>query len=310
MGPDGNNSNNSSIGSHKREGKGGKRKKRKREEDGDAVAVVAVLDTSKPTAVFKPTMGGGRKWTLSVAVPGSIIANAQTHELKTQLAGHIARALAVFCVDEVVVYDDTPRAPNFNSNPSPNSQSTTPANPSSYTGLTSPSHFLTHLLAYLETPPYLRRHLFPLHPNLRFAGQLPSLDMPHHLRGGEWSAGGWREGVAIGSSSGGSGGYAGGEGKKDKYANKKEKRMKKKKEKEAEKVEEEVVEMEVTVDAGLDRNFVIKTTSPIPPSTRLTLRLPLKPPNTTPIPASPAHPSHPRTTEGYYWGYRLSMAMG
>jgi len=31
----------------------------------------AAVDTSKPTAVFKPTTG--RQWTVSVALPGSII---------------------------------------------------------------------------------------------------------------------------------------------------------------------------------------------------------------------------------------------
>ncbi|RMZ81041.1 hypothetical protein DV738_g2448, partial [Chaetothyriales sp. CBS 135597] len=57
----------------------------------------------------------------------------------------------------------------------------------SYTGLTNPSHFLAHLLSYMETPPYLRKALFPMHPNLRTAGTLPSLDLPSHVRINEWS---------------------------------------------------------------------------------------------------------------------------
>ena len=44
--------------------------------------------------------------TVSIAIPGSVVSNAQTRELQTQLAGQIARAAAVFRVDEVVVYDD------------------------------------------------------------------------------------------------------------------------------------------------------------------------------------------------------------
>ncbi|RMZ85926.1 hypothetical protein DV736_g6520, partial [Chaetothyriales sp. CBS 134916] len=115
------------------------------------------IDTSKPTAVFQPT--GPRTHTLSVALPGSIIANAKSHDQKTFLCGTIARALAVFCVDEV----------------------------QSYTGLSNPSHFLAHVLSYLETPPYLRKALFPMHANLRTAGTLPSLDLPSHVRGNEWS---------------------------------------------------------------------------------------------------------------------------
>lgn len=39
--------------------------------------------------------------TLSIAVPGSILDNAQSAELRTYLAGQIARAACVFKVDEV-----------------------------------------------------------------------------------------------------------------------------------------------------------------------------------------------------------------
>ncbi|RMZ81293.1 hypothetical protein DV737_g2555, partial [Chaetothyriales sp. CBS 132003] len=122
------------------------------------------IDTSKPTAVFQPI--GPRTHTLSVALPGSIIANAKSHDQKTFLCGTIARALAVFCVDE-----------------------------QSYTGLSNPSHFLAHVLSYLETPPYLRKALFPMHANLRTAGTLPSLDLPSHVRGSEWCR--YREGVVV-----------------------------------------------------------------------------------------------------------------
>ncbi|KAL2440983.1 hypothetical protein ABEF95_010287 [Exophiala dermatitidis] len=145
----------------------------------------ADVDTSKPSAVFQPT--GGRSYTLSVALPGSIIANAKSHEQKTYLAGHIARALAVFCVDEVIIFDDE----------SPDVQRRRPAIAEhDYTAFSHPDHFLAHLLSYLETPPHLRKTLFPMHPNLRTAGTLPSLDMPHHLRANEWCE--YREGVSLG----------------------------------------------------------------------------------------------------------------
>jgi methyltransferase len=51
------------------------------------------------------------------------------------------------------------------------------------------------VLSYLETPAYLRKALFTMHPNLRTAGTLPSLDMPHHLRSNEWCE--FREGVTV-----------------------------------------------------------------------------------------------------------------
>ncbi|SMR64433.1 unnamed protein product [Zymoseptoria tritici ST99CH_3D1] len=155
-------------------------KSKKRKTDGSS-NFDAAPDTSKPSAVFKPA--GGRSHTLSIALPGSIIANAVTPDQKTSLAGQIARACAVFCVDEIVVFNDgqaETRAPE----------------PSGYTAFTDPNFFLYHVLTYLETPPNLRKSLFPMHPDLRTAGALPSLDMPHHLRSDEWCE--FREGITTG----------------------------------------------------------------------------------------------------------------
>ncbi|PKY06111.1 DUF171-domain-containing protein [Aspergillus campestris IBT 28561] len=160
------------------------------------------LHTAKPTVLFTPK--GGRTHTLSIALPGSIVANAHSPEQKTLLAGTIARALAVFCVDEVVIFDDDEGALRRNRN-HPDHEDYDPIAKTSdelnapgkgYTAYSDPSHFLAHLLSYLETPPYLRKHLFPMHPNLRTAGLLPSLDMPHHLRANEWCD--YREGIVVG----------------------------------------------------------------------------------------------------------------
>ncbi len=52
--------------------------------------------------------GAGLPYTVSLAVPGSVIENTQTLELATAVAGLIARTAAIFCVDEVVVIDDAP----------------------------------------------------------------------------------------------------------------------------------------------------------------------------------------------------------
>lgn len=41
---------------------------------------------------------------------------------------------------------------------------------------------LGRLLQYLECPQYLRKHVFPLHKDLQYAGLLNPLDAPHHLR--------------------------------------------------------------------------------------------------------------------------------
>ena len=41
---------------------------------------------------------------MTVALPGSIVDNAQTHELRSYLVGQVARACAIFNVDEIVVF--------------------------------------------------------------------------------------------------------------------------------------------------------------------------------------------------------------
>lgn len=100
------------------------------------------------------------------------------------MAGQIARALSVFCVDEVVIFNDGNAKPPkaFEKDP-----------------CSDPDQFLVHLLSYLETPPNLRKLLFPMHSNLRTAGALPSLDLPHHLRTDEWCP--YREGITVSDDS-------------------------------------------------------------------------------------------------------------
>ncbi len=85
--------------------------------------------------------------------------NAQTAELRTYLAGQIARAAAIFSVDEIVVFDDVSGQQDSED-----------------------SEQLARILQYLECPQYLRKHFFPLHKDLQYAGVLNPTDMPHHLR--------------------------------------------------------------------------------------------------------------------------------
>ncbi|RCI12211.1 hypothetical protein L249_0853 [Ophiocordyceps polyrhachis-furcata BCC 54312] len=141
-------------------------------------------ESFKPSASFTPQTGG-REWTISVAIPSSILTNLATADQRVAVPGRIARALAVFSVDEVVVFDDSP--------PSTRPPRTDTA---AYTGDTDPCHFLSHIFSFLEAPPFMRKTLFPLHPNLRLTALLPSLDMPHHPNPKEWTA--YREGVTVG----------------------------------------------------------------------------------------------------------------
>ncbi|KAH7405642.1 putative RNA methyltransferase [Phaeosphaeria sp. MPI-PUGE-AT-0046c] len=161
------------------------------------------LDTSRPTALFKPTTA--RDWTVSIALPGSWLTNAKKPDHKTIQVGRIARAAAVFCVDEIVVFDDDP----VNVDPKvvnaryirkkgkkPSKQEIMDSILEEDEPWQNPDQFLYHVLSFAECPPHLRMTLFPKHKNLEQAGILPSMDMPHHLRSHEWCQ--YREGSIVG----------------------------------------------------------------------------------------------------------------
>ncbi|KAI0138297.1 putative RNA methyltransferase [Pestalotiopsis sp. NC0098] len=139
----------------------GREKKRKTSQGGDFV------DTTKPSAFFQPS--GGRLWTVSIAVPGSVLSTCRRDDQRTAVINQIARALAVFSVDEVVIFDDSPMDKRVKN-----------VDPTSYTGDLDPCGYIEHLLNYVEVPPFMRKALIPFHANLKQAGLLESLDMPHH----------------------------------------------------------------------------------------------------------------------------------
>ncbi|ORX51355.1 hypothetical protein BCR36DRAFT_582902 [Piromyces finnis] len=128
----------------------------------------------------------GRKYTVSVAIPGSVIEIAQSAELRTYLAGEIARALTIFEVDEVIIY---------NEDPTRTMENTTSGVYEGSGKVADPNIFLARILQYLETPSYLRKLLFPVHKDLQYTGLLNPLDAPHHMRLDETSL--YREGVTI-----------------------------------------------------------------------------------------------------------------
>ncbi len=96
----------------------------------------------------------------------------------------MARALVVFNIDEVVIFDDS----HPDSRPKQ-------VDPTSYTGDIDPCGYLDHLLQYLEMPPFMRKTLLPIHPNLKGAGLLPSLDIPSHPHPSDWLP--YCEGVTL-----------------------------------------------------------------------------------------------------------------
>ncbi|KAL9826972.1 kynurenine--oxoglutarate transaminase 3-like [Geothlypis trichas] len=126
----------------------------------------------------------GRPHTLSVALPGSILNNAQSPALRSYLAGQIARACAIFCVDEIVVFDEHGEDVK--------------SVEGEFEGIGKKGKAcvqLARILQYLECPQYLRKSFFPKHEDLQFAGLLNPLDSPHHMRMDEDSE--YREGVVL-----------------------------------------------------------------------------------------------------------------
>lgn len=111
--------------------------------------------------------------TLSIAIPSSIIDNAQSKELRAYLVGQIARTCAIFKVDEIVIYHD-----------------------SEHKGTVKDKlRFCLTNLQYLETPQYLRKTLFPFCDDLVLAGLMNPLDISHHLRTTEYCK--YREGIVL-----------------------------------------------------------------------------------------------------------------
>ncbi|XP_055943451.1 putative methyltransferase C9orf114 [Argiope bruennichi] len=123
-------------------------------------------------------------YTISIAVPGSILDNAQSPELKTYLAGQIARAAAVFRVNEVVVFSETDLE-NLNDEELKLKLS------KKHHGCVQ----LVKILQFLECPQYLRKYYFPIQKDLEYAGLLNPLDLPHHLRVEDECK--YREGIVL-----------------------------------------------------------------------------------------------------------------
>lgn len=127
----------------------------------------------------------GRDFTISIALPGSIMDNAQSPELRTYLAGQIARALVIFQADEVVIFDES-------------AASTSDSTEGEFSGVRKKGNcnlVLGRILQFLECPQYLRKAFFPKHKDLIYAGLLNPLDSPHHMR--EEDNVPYREGVTL-----------------------------------------------------------------------------------------------------------------
>jgi predicted SPOUT superfamily RNA methylase MTH1 len=112
---------------------------------------------------------------LAIAIPASLISDIPHLREKTLKIGLVGRAAAIFCVEEIIIFPDVPD-----------------------TSQKRDRNLIVTLLSYMETPQYLRRRLFRIRPELRFAGILPPLRTPHHplaKRAKELKVGEIREGA-------------------------------------------------------------------------------------------------------------------
>lgn len=87
---------------------------------------------------------------VSIAVPASFVSDIPHLREKTVKNNLPARAAAIFRIDEIVLFPDL-LGTNQNRD----------------------INLITTILSYVETPQYLRKHLFKIKPELRYAGILP-----------------------------------------------------------------------------------------------------------------------------------------
>jgi len=107
---------------------------------------------------------------LSLLLPSSLAIDASDLRSKTAKIGQIARAASVFRADRIVIYRD----PDLDE-----------------------TELIERILNYAETPQYLRKRLFPLAGDLRYAGTIPPLRTPHHPDAKKIEIGDIRVGVVV-----------------------------------------------------------------------------------------------------------------
>lgn len=92
---------------------------------------------------------------LSIAIPDSALIDESTQLDKSRKISLIARTCAIFKIQTIYIYHES-------------------------SGSEQDKSLLRTILKYLETPQYLRRTLFPKIQELKFAGILSPLKIPHH----------------------------------------------------------------------------------------------------------------------------------
>jgi predicted SPOUT superfamily RNA methylase MTH1 len=92
---------------------------------------------------------------VSIAIPDSALSDEITQKEKSSKISQIARACAIFQIDEIFIYHEI-------------------------LGEKSDAQLMSTILKYLETPQYFRRYLYPKMDLLKYSGILYPLKIPSH----------------------------------------------------------------------------------------------------------------------------------
>jgi predicted SPOUT superfamily RNA methylase MTH1 len=116
-----------------------------------------------------------RRNKITIAVPASMVSEINNLRDKTTALGQLGRAAAIYRVDQIIIYRDQPDE----------------------------NITMKYILGYMETPQYLRKHLFDVRSELQYVGTLPPLRTPHHPLEeslNQIDIGTIRDGVVLGGS--------------------------------------------------------------------------------------------------------------
>ncbi len=115
---------------------------------------------------------------IDVLIPSSFSWEAQSARDRMLRLGLLARALAAARVETLIIYHEDPGSPDEEN-----------------------ARRIKLVMDYLNTAPYLRRRVFGLVPELRYAGVLPPLNLPTHPERPGLDYPHYREGLVISSGS-------------------------------------------------------------------------------------------------------------
>jgi predicted SPOUT superfamily RNA methylase MTH1 len=119
-----------------------------------------------------------RRIRLDILIPSSFSREASSPRDKMLRLGMLARFLAAARVEALIIYHEDPERPDRRN-----------------------AELIKLVMDYLNTAPYLRKRLYELRPELRYAGLLPPLNIPTHPEKASLDYPHYREGLVISSGS-------------------------------------------------------------------------------------------------------------